>query len=199
MGRKTRKKSKLVGIPMHSTAWSDSDWRALAGAMGLPLPGGAQCPRLFPMAAATPKEAEKERSIGSGTRPPSMPVAAARTTTTTTSSQKPQPPQQPVAGLAAAKAAWASQRGPPTTRHRSSQPGSSAPPPSQQQQQQQAVAPPPHLPPPPPLPQQQQQQQQQQRRLSSCPLCGAPLPAEDPQAASAHVQACAAAAMQDDW
>lgn len=182
---------------MHSTAWSDSDWRALAGAMGLPLPGGAQCPRLFPMAAATPKEADKERSIGSGTRPPSMPVAAARTTTTkTTSSQKPQPPQQPVAGLAAAKAAWASQRGPPPTRHRSSQPGSSAPPPSQQQQQQQAVAPPPHLPPPPPLP---QEQQQQQRRLSSCPLCSAPLPAEDPQAASAHVQACAAAAMQDDW
>ena len=68
---KLKRKKKQNSIPMHSTAaWADGDWRALAGAMGLPLPEGiAPCPSLFPMAAAPPAEAEKERNSGSRIRP----------------------------------------------------------------------------------------------------------------------------------
>lgn len=177
-------------IPMHSKAWNDGDWRALAGAMGLPLPGPREsCPRLFPMSVAPSKEVENGRHSGGMARP-SMPVAVAVTTS------RPQPPP-PVAGLAAAKAAWASQRRPTLTSHRSSSAPHSSETQQQgqpQQQKQQAVAPPPPLPQAPPT-----TTDAQQRRLASCPLCGASLPSADPHAASAHIQACAASAMEDDW
>mgnify|MGYP006879032546 CR=1 FL=1 len=182
-----------------SAAFNDGDWRALAAAMGLHLPGGgASCPRLAPLAASMPQEADKARKAGgNGTAlTPSMPAppASKKTASTSTSSQQQIP--QTVAGLAAAKAAWASQK--PTSARQQQQQKTSAPPPSRSQSQQQQVAAPALAPPPPAPPPQAPPQQQQQRRLASCPLCGVSLPADN-QAASVHVQECAAAAMADDW